>query len=702
MPGDRRRFLRALGTGVTAGLAGCARLTEVFPESGRVEGVPQAPGGPLTGRVRDTAGDPVGGARVAALGAGGRSLGETTTDGDGWFSLDTGRPVWLRVTASGHVERVVAATPGTDGEVVLVGADGTAALAFGGDVMVGRRFYEPPSDDLNPRGYVRPSTRRADHERTLAPIEPLLGSADLTSINLESPLTTASVRHPEKSYTFTSHPVAADALAGAGVDYAALGNNHAFDALHVGLADTTRTLDSAGIAHSGAGQTPQSAWEPATADIAGVSVALLSCSDLVGGQYDLHWSADRSRGRPATITSDGQSDTVPAGAGVAEAGVTRIGRRVERAGERADVVVVQLHGGEQYRHRPTDRMRRLTDAAVDAGADLVVNHHPHVVGGVERRRGAVVAWSLGNLVFDQRLWPTFPTYLLTAYVTREGVVRWVVDPLLIDGFVPHGVVGKPNRTVAWRTAGRSGERARVTASGLAGGGGTAPPTTTTVSLDGGAVYARRSGWIRGVETGTVRLGRDLLPTGTFESVDVDETGYDGPLWRFSRNPGASGATFGVDGSGGVRLRRISGNSADVVLSNSRRIPVDGPLTVAARYRTDATAGLELDAAWYAGTSGSSIERDTWTLAPTGGEWGVVARDLVPPDDATHANVVFSLSPPDAGTRTAYVDEVRLVQWADRDASGGRSFDHVRTEADATVTVGVPAGATADWRRLDGV
>lgn len=673
---SRRRLLAGLGAGGLAGLAGCAGVTDVFPESGRPGDVPQSPTGEVQGRVRDTEGTAVADATVTALGVGGTRLARTTTDTEGRFELEVARPVWLRTRAAGYQERVVAAAPGTRAEPVLVDARDTATLTLGGDVMFGRRFHEPSGDDLNPRLWIRRERRRRDHDRVLAPVTPALEAADLTSLNLESPLTTRGLRHPEKRYTFVSHPVAAEALADAGVDHVALGNNHAFDALTPGLRDTVGHLDGAGVAHSGAGLDTGAAWQPATTEVGGLRVAVVSCSDVVGGRYDLHWSADREAGRPTTVREGGRSTTVAAGVGVAEAGVDRLARRVTAARSAADVVVVQIHGGEQYVPAPTDRLRRLVGAATDAGADLVACHHPHVLGGIERRGGAVVAWSLGNLVFDQTLWPTFPTALLTAAVTADGVVRATFDPLLVDGFVPHGVVGKPRRVVAGRAAGLSGPDARHTGTGLALGAGTDPPETTRLSLEGPAIHAGPGGWVRGVEAGTVRLGRDLLPTGTFESVDIDGTGYDGPLWRFARDPPASAAGFGVGDGGGVRLRRLAGNSANVVLSNGRRVPVDGPLTLAARYRTGAARGLTLDVAWYDDTAGPALSRQTRTLPATDG-WTVLTRDLTPPPDATHANVLFVLSPPETGRRTAHVDDVRLLTWAPPSVDGGREYDHLR-------------------------
>jgi poly-gamma-glutamate capsule biosynthesis protein CapA/YwtB (metallophosphatase superfamily) len=566
--------------------------------------------------------------------------------------------------------------------------------------MFARRFYTDSTDPLNPRIRIDADTRRADHDRILAPSRPALDAADLTSVNLETPLTTRSLRHPTKRFAFASHPVAAEALAAAGVDYVALGNNHAFDALGPGLRDTTDALDAAGIGHSGAGTSPRAAWEPSVTRVGDLDVALVSCTTIAGEQYAIDWAANGPSERPVTATIDGRRRTVPAGVGVARATADRLRETVQRAETAADAVVVQIHGGDPYQPTPTDAVRRLTRDAARAGATLVVNHHPHVVGGVERVSGALVAWSLGNFVFDQQLWSTFPSYLLTVTLTADGVARATVDPLLLDGFVPYGAVGKPNRTVTWRTLGASTATATATRSGVALGAGTRPTQSTTGQFsEAGVTYERDVGWVTGVPEGSVRLGRDLLPTGQFESVDIDDRGYDGALWRYGRAYPTVASGYGLGDSGGVQLRRVDSNRSRAILSNTRRVPVEGPLTVTTNYRTD-DEGLTLELTWFGDTSGSAIGRELWDLPPTAGDWRRVVRDVTPPDGATHANVLFALEPAAAGTRTATIDDVRLVEWAPAAANAGREYDHLRVVQSATVEFEIPGfAADGSWPRL---
>ena len=82
----------------------------------------------------------------------------------------------------------------------------------------------------------------------------------------------------------------------------------------------------------------------------------------------------------------------------------------------AEVVVAQFHGGFQFAEVKSSFLRRISQAAIDAGADMVVSHHPHVLQGVEWYRGHLIAYSLGNLVFDQDFLATFPSAILRVVV----------------------------------------------------------------------------------------------------------------------------------------------------------------------------------------------------------------------------------------------------------------------------------------------
>ena len=733
---ERRRFL-VLMTGVAA-VSGCESVVSredpdttgsaSATDSGvAVTAEPTATGtargessGTVGGAVTDLSGSPLEGASVEALGTGGAEPRRTTTDEAGQFELDADPvPVYIRVAHPDHVSLVRAVEPG-DHAVRLTPAENTVSLTFGGDAMFGRRFYGG-SEGSEPAVRIDEERPLEGHREILRHVAPVFENADVASVNLETPLTTAAWRHPSKAYTFTSHPVAATALSGAGVDYAALANNHAFDALVPGLTDTRSALSEAGVRFSGAGRSSDEAWEPAYVDRGGTRVAFVSCTTEFGRRYDLDWSADRDPAETHTLTGEplgGERERLrfPGRVGVAEATGRFMIPRIRRASEAADLVVVQIHGGEQYQRTPPTWMVDRTDTAIDAGADVVVNHHPHVTGGLEVRNGALVAWSLGNLVFDQELWETYRSYLLTVHATGGEVRRAYLHPVLLDRYVPKAVTGRTRRKLLWETAGLSSPEFSLTGGTLEYLADEEPARTEeTRTLTGeGRIYARESGWAEAVEGGSrgVRPGTDRLFTGGFDDCVVGGKRSRATLWGFEGDGGEVGEGFGYDGSRGVSLGGAGDGAA--AFGPSDRVPVRGEtVTLTGLYRTDGSAGLGVEVRWYDGLdvrSGLPDSREpdrteSVELGGTGGKWQRARLSLDPPEGMVYVNVRLGAPETEDGPVRASLDDWRLVDWAggtdEADGTAGdRGYDFLRVEGSARVRFTTHGGGTdVAWEPL---
>lgn len=240
-------------------------------------------------------------------------------------------------------------------------------FALTGDVMLGSSFPDETGGLLPP-----------DDGRTLlAEVAPLLSRADVAFANLEGPLVDSGSSakcarsKPGRCYAFRVPTRYGRLLADAGVDVVSLANNHVGDFGDAGRASTRSTLDALGIRYSGA------PGEIARLEARGRRIAVVAFSTS-SGTNDLR-DLDEAR------------------------------RLVAEAGEGADLVVVSMHGGAEgagYQHVPDgpeaflgeDRgdLRAFARAVVEAGADLVVGHGPHVVRGMEVVGGRLVAYSLGN------------------------------------------------------------------------------------------------------------------------------------------------------------------------------------------------------------------------------------------------------------------------------------------------------------------
>ena len=210
----------------------------------------------------------------------------------------------------------------------------------------------------------------------------LVRDADVAVANVEAPVTDRGTRFPVyKDYVYRSPAAFAPALAAAGFDVAQLANNHALDYGRDGLADTVEQLRAAGIVAIGAGRDAAEARRGVVVDVGGLRVGLLAYCER-----QLLW--DVYVGQFARAHR----------AGVAMAAMPDLARDVARLRARADLVIVSFHVGDNYAP-PTAAALAWGRRAIDAGADLVVDHHPHVAHPVALHRGRAILLSIGNYAF---------------------------------------------------------------------------------------------------------------------------------------------------------------------------------------------------------------------------------------------------------------------------------------------------------------
>jgi poly-gamma-glutamate synthesis protein (capsule biosynthesis protein) len=258
----------------------------------------------------------------------------------------------------------------------------------------------------------------------LAGIAAHLGAADLALANLECALGTRG-KAARKAYTFQGPPEMAGFMAAAGLDVMTLANNHCLDYGTDALADTLALLDTAGLAHIGAGMNEADAHRPALRAVRDIRLAFLGYVNIPtekGGFITASWRAG------------------PEKPGVAWAEPERIASDVGAARAQAELVIVMLHSGYEGSSVPNTTQRACAHAALDAGAAAVIGAHPHVLQGAVRSGNGMIAYSLGNTVFDG-LYKNDDSAILQLTLTAHGVREWSWIPLALSNGFPQPAEG---------------------------------------------------------------------------------------------------------------------------------------------------------------------------------------------------------------------------------------------------------------------
>jgi hypothetical protein len=280
-----------------------------------------------------------------------------------------------------------------------LGVDAKTHLVAVGDVMLDRRIGE-----------------RIANGNPIFPFElvfDLLSTADITVGNLECAMGDQGAP-VDKGYTFRAPAEAARSFAIAGFDLLSLANNHAMDYGPVALLDAISLLEKNHVQSVGAGENAAAAAAPVILVANGTSIAFLSYVDVpveVRGFDARSWTATQSQ--------PGVSWTDPAQMQADIASVRPL----------ADIVMVMLHSGYEYVVQPSLPQVNAAHTAIDAGADLVLGHHTHVLQGIEFYNQGVIVYGLGNFVFDDGDIPQ--TALLNVWLDRNGVREIKVVPLIL-------------------------------------------------------------------------------------------------------------------------------------------------------------------------------------------------------------------------------------------------------------------------------
>jgi len=255
--------------------------------------------------------------------------------------------------------------------------------------------------DLCPILRIEETMLEGESERLYGDVLPVLHDKDVSLVNLECPLTEHPTSAPKSGQSLKAHPSCAEGVRLGGFDVVSLANNHIMDYGKRGLGDTEDACRRAGLRSVGAGPDLSSATAPLTVPLGDEAVTVLAFAEREFGI--------------ATPSTPGVNPLNP----IANY------HQIREAKKRTDNIIVVVHGGHEYYPLPSPRMVQVYRFLAEAGASMVVGHHPHVAGAYEVHDGVPIFYSVGNFLFDWSATcaPGFYQGMLVRAELDRGVVR---------------------------------------------------------------------------------------------------------------------------------------------------------------------------------------------------------------------------------------------------------------------------------------
>jgi poly-gamma-glutamate synthesis protein (capsule biosynthesis protein) len=279
--------------------------------------------------------------------------------------------------------------------------------------------------------------QRSNPETIFDKVRPVLGEADILFANLEAaPSEKGSV--VTKAAVVRSPKGSMNAFVSAGFNVMSVANNHFMDHGVEAMRECLGTLRSLGIACAGAGENVYEALRPAFIERNGLRVAFVACNYFFPNLWSISGAA---KGRPgvAPIYTEAELDPPHVYLPHLEA----VKAEVAKAKSRADLVIASTHGGLSWVQAVVTYQKAINRALIDAGADLVLGHHPHILQAIEVYKGKVICYSLAEFGLELPLPINLePQSIMLKAEIRDKAIRRV-------SFVP--VYMDPQRTPEFKT-----------------------------------------------------------------------------------------------------------------------------------------------------------------------------------------------------------------------------------------------------------
>lgn len=516
------------------------------------------------------------------------SGGSTSTDKQGYYQVKvensdvyqlnySKQGYYSNVQTFSHFELTNQNIPLKIADIILVKkVKERVMFAFAGDAMMGRRYYKPYFGD---EVLINDDSRLKDSREIVENVKPYLSLADVAAVNLETQVFENKPGDAApKSIAFFSKPEILDALTWAGIDYVTLGNNHTYDYKKSGLESTLKHMRESKLAFSGAGIDEEEALKAYQEEYNGVSYGMLG---YVGweGRVKPNQVAEKNKG------------------GAAFGSMKNIISSVEKQVRAGNVPVVQYHGSQEYSNNPTGITEQRLKSAVDHGAALAIAHHPHVTQGLELYKDKLIAYSMGNFIFDQYIPSTPYSFILYVWMDKDQFHRAEIVPVYLKGYKPTPATGITRYTTMKRISALSAQR--NTYIGQSGGHGVITANQpiiknqkTTIRFPDNTKTAplyllpwhKELSQISTPKDVSYRLGINLINGSDFESFKFFNS--DERSWFFDRENTVIN-NYGVSGNKSLGVTVKSNQKSEIGMQAFRRkFKGAMPTTLAVKVKTD--------------------------------------------------------------------------------------------------------------------
>jgi gamma-polyglutamate biosynthesis protein CapA len=287
---------------------------------------------------------------------------------------------------------------------------GHVRLAFVGDINLGR--------------HVRSLLKKRGDPWVFEACKPIFDDADMVVANLESPVGEGGKKYTEKSVYLKGKTQDLDALSYAGIGLVTLANNHVLDYGPDIMRQTMEGLDRRGILHTGLAESGGKSQEPVYVVTQGVTLAFLGYCSVCPGKFE-------AEGKRPGVEVALSSVMLP---------------EIKKAKSKANYVIVLVHWGTEY-YGTNALQKKLAKSLRQGGADLVIGAHPHVLQKVQKLGKTLVAYSLGNFLFDLKYDACLSSCVLIVDLQKGKPPQWKAVPLDLSSGRPEPLAEQTTQAV---------------------------------------------------------------------------------------------------------------------------------------------------------------------------------------------------------------------------------------------------------------